>query len=90
MFKSDKYLFFADLQHSVSLTRCQVKQITQEDVDSKAYHITDIVMPLPGYDMTYPNNSLKDLYQEVLAADGFSLDDMKHKIKDYSLSGAYR
>lgn len=29
-------------------------------------------------------------YRELLSADGLDIDKMKHKVKDYSLAGAYR
>ena len=29
-------------------------------------------------------------YKELLTADGLDIDNMRHKVKDYSLAGAYR
>lgn len=29
-------------------------------------------------------------YRELLSADGLDIDSMRHKVKDYSLAGAYR
>lgn len=29
-------------------------------------------------------------YREMLSADGLDIDNMRHKVKDYSLAGAYR
>lgn len=29
-------------------------------------------------------------YRELLSADGLDINKMKHKVKDYSLAGAYR
>lgn len=29
-------------------------------------------------------------YRELLSADGLDIDHMRHKVKDYSLAGAYR
>ena len=29
-------------------------------------------------------------YREMLTADGLDIDTMRHKVKDYSLAGAYR
>eukprot|EP00794_Sanderia_malayensis_P000513 gene513-1162_t len=75
-----------DTKHS--LTRCKVKHVDQDEMAT--HSITDIVMPLPGYDMLYPDNALRDVYTKIMADDGLTLADMKHKIKDYSLSGAYR
>lgn len=74
----------------LSLTWCKVQEITQEDIDQGMYKITDVVMPLPGYDIIYPGGQIKEWYAEMLTEDGFDIDNMKHEIKDYSLSGAYR
>ena len=75
---------------AVSLTWCNVQEVTQDDIDQGIYTITDIVMPLPGYDIIYPEGQIKEWYAEMLNEDGFDIDDMKHEIKQYSLSGAYR
>lgn len=29
-------------------------------------------------------------YRELLTADGLDIDNMRHKVRDYSLAGAYR
>lgn len=29
-------------------------------------------------------------YRELLSTDGLDIDNMRHKVKDYSLAGAYR
>ncbi|CAM4481031.1 pseudouridylate synthase 7 homolog isoform X2 [Caretta caretta] len=62
--------------------------IEEADVDS--YTIHDIVMPLPGFDVIYPKHKIGDAYKEMLAADNLDISNMRHKIRDYSLSGAYR
>ncbi|XP_041976553.1 pseudouridylate synthase 7 homolog [Aricia agestis] len=66
----------------------KVKVLTQEDVDSGSYSLSDVVLPLPGYKVTYPPN-MKDFYEDELQKDGLKLD-MVHKFKSYSLSGGYR
>ncbi|XP_069085955.1 pseudouridylate synthase 7 homolog [Pleurodeles waltl] len=62
--------------------------IEEADVDS--YTIHDVVMPLPGFDVIYPTHKIGEAYKEMLAADDLDLNNMRHKIRDYSLSGAYR
>lgn len=66
-----------------------VRVITQEEIDSNQFSITDVVLPLPGFDIKYPENDLADAYKELLAKDGLDLS-VTHKVKDYSLSGSYR
>ncbi|XP_067420586.1 pseudouridylate synthase 7 homolog isoform X2 [Emydura macquarii macquarii] len=62
--------------------------IEEADVDN--YTIHDIVMPLPGFDVIYPRHKIGDAYKEMLVADNLDINNMRHKIRDYSLSGAYR
>ncbi|KAK9869840.1 hypothetical protein WA026_003566 [Henosepilachna vigintioctopunctata] len=65
----------------------QVKALTQSDLSN--YTIFDIVMPLPGYDVQYPEN-MKDEYREELEKYGLTLEMPKQKVKTYTLSGSYR
>ncbi|KAM8861797.1 pseudouridylate synthase 7 homolog isoform 1-T2 [Synchiropus picturatus] len=62
--------------------------LSAEEVEKHTIH--DIVMPLPGYDVIYPTHHVGKGYRELLSADGLDIDNMRHKVKDYSLSGAYR
>ncbi|XP_036748276.2 pseudouridylate synthase 7 homolog isoform X2 [Manis pentadactyla] len=61
-----------------------------EEDDVKDYSIHDVVMPLPGFDVIYPKHKISEAYREMLTADNLDIDNMRHKIRDYSLSGAYR
>ncbi|XP_028412402.1 pseudouridylate synthase 7 homolog [Dendronephthya gigantea] len=65
-----------------------VKFVTSEDIN--LYTIHDVIMPLPGYDVIYPDHSVKACYEELLSHDNLDIKNMRHKVKDYSLSGAYR
>ncbi|XP_015249019.1 PREDICTED: pseudouridylate synthase 7 homolog isoform X1 [Cyprinodon variegatus] len=58
--------------------------------EAEKHSINDVVMPLPGYDVIYPSHHIGDGYRELLSADGLDIDNMRHKVKDYSLAGAYR
>uniref|UniRef100_A0A667YMS6 Pseudouridine synthase 7 n=1 Tax=Myripristis murdjan TaxID=586833 RepID=A0A667YMS6_9TELE len=62
--------------------------LTAEEAESHSIH--DIVMPLPGFDVIYPSHHVGKGYREMLSADGLDIDNMRHKVKDYSLAGAYR
>ncbi|XP_028166166.1 pseudouridylate synthase 7 homolog, partial [Ostrinia furnacalis] len=65
-----------------------VKVLTKEEAESGQYTIFDVIMPLPGYNIDYPPN-MKDFYEEEMAKDNLKLD-LRHKVKCYSMSGAYR
>uniref|UniRef100_A0A3Q1B4F0 Pseudouridylate synthase 7 homolog n=1 Tax=Amphiprion ocellaris TaxID=80972 RepID=A0A3Q1B4F0_AMPOC len=62
--------------------------LTAEEAETHSIH--DIVMPLPGFDVIYPSHHIGKGYRELLSADGLDIDNMRHKVKDYSLAGAYR
>jgi len=67
--------------------------LTADEASSGIFDITDIVLPLPGYDVTYPPNELGAFYKSFMASEqGGGLDphDMRRSWKDMSLSGGYR
>ncbi|KAH9205778.1 pseudouridine synthase [Leptodontidium sp. 2 PMI_412] len=80
-----------------SLTRDDVyeraRPLTTEEAESGQFTIFDIVLPLPGFDVEYPDNDIGDFYKEFMGSErGGGLDpaDMRRSIKDFSLSGSYR
>lgn len=67
--------------------------LSAEEAVSGKYSIFDIVLPTPGFDIEYPNNSVGDYYKEFMGSErGGRLDpsDMRRSQKDFSLSGSYR
>uniref|UniRef100_A0A665TYA4 Pseudouridylate synthase 7 homolog n=1 Tax=Echeneis naucrates TaxID=173247 RepID=A0A665TYA4_ECHNA len=64
--------------------------VSLSEVVCDCHTIHDIVMPLPGFDVIYPTHHVGKGYRELLSADGLDIDNMRHKVKDYSLAGAYR
>ncbi|XP_031640468.1 pseudouridylate synthase 7 homolog [Contarinia nasturtii] len=75
---------------NVSRFQAMVKPLTKIDIDSNKYNIFDVVLPLPGYDITYPSNDCSQWYEERLKQDDLSSEKLKRKQKGYSLTGAYR
>ena len=55
-----------------------VKLLSQSEVDN--YKITDVVVPLPGSMVVYPNN-MKDYYVKLLLEDELNLEVFSHKVK---------
>ena len=71
----------------------RARALTSSEAASGKYSIFDIVLPLPGFDILYPNNKMTDFYKSFMAAaPGGALDpfNMRRKWKDLSLSGSYR
>ncbi|XP_062611558.1 pseudouridylate synthase 7 homolog [Saccostrea cucullata] len=54
------------------------------------YTIQDVLLPLPGFDIKYPDNEVGKWYTDFLEADGLTLEGLKHPNKQYALPGAYR
>ena len=71
----------------------RARALTKEEVEGGQYSITDVVLPLPGFDVIYPPNAVKECYETFMASErGGGLDphDMRRGWKDMSLSGGYR
>lgn len=71
-------------------SRSTVTVLTEDHIKSGDFTIQDVVLPLPGYDVNYPENNMKDHYRQITADDDLDIDNMRRKVKDYALSGAYR
>ena len=53
--------------------------ITEDNISE--FQITDVVLPLPGYDVRYPDNETASWYHELLAADGFEDFSFRNRVK---------
>ena len=69
------------------------RPLTAEEASSGQYTIHDVVLPTPGYEVTYPANSLGQFYVDFMSlAENGALDPHKmRRIKrEFSLPGRYR
>ena len=68
-----------------------VRALTAEDIASGKYTIRNIVLPTPGYNITYPEHPLlRQAYVDVMARDTLDPYDMRRNVREVSLSGHYR
>src|SRR5947207_6669560 len=68
-----------------------VKVLTAEDIASGIYTIHDIVLPTPGYDVTYPSREeLREAYVNTMSADGLDPFNMRRVVREISMVGHYR
>ncbi|KAK4631860.1 Multisubstrate pseudouridine synthase 7 [Fulvia fulva] len=71
----------------------RARPLSKEEAESGRFSVFDLVLPLPGYDVIYPTNSIGTLYSTFMASDeGGAIDphNMRRGWKDISLSGGYR
>ena len=70
-----------ETEEEESRFKSMVKYVTEDDIASGKYNMFDILMPLPGYDITYPNNEMGLQYVERLQSEGLSSESLKTKHK---------
>ncbi|PAA76175.1 hypothetical protein BOX15_Mlig025673g7, partial [Macrostomum lignano] len=58
--------------------------------DPDSCELASVVLPLPGFDVRLPGNAIADALRDMLAEDGLTLADLRHRVKDLSLPGSYR
>lgn len=56
-----------------------MKFLSEDDIENYTMH--DIVLPLPGFDVKYPENEVKQWYKELLQEYGLELEMTKQKVK---------
>ena len=68
-----------------------VRVLTAEDVASGQYTIHDIVLPTPGYDVTYPKrDDVRQVYVETMSVHGLNPFNMRRLVREVSMVGHYR
>lgn len=68
-----------------------VKVLTAEDVAAGTYTIRDIVLPTPGYDVTYPTREeLRKAYIDTMSPNGLDPFNMRRVVRETSMVGHYR
>ncbi|KAJ2860561.1 multisubstrate pseudouridine synthase 7 [Coemansia aciculifera] len=70
-------------------SRIEPTLVTAQNI--KQFTIYDVVLPLPGWAVTYPEHEVKKVYIDLMKQDGLSPFGLgKHPLKEYKLAGAYR
>lgn len=77
----------------VAVGEAQVHVVTADEAAAGRYRIEDVVLPLPGRLVRYPEDGTAEVYRRVAAADGVDLEHSAHSVPEFSLAGlpgAYR
>jgi len=64
----------------------KVKVVTEVE----GLSIFDVLLPLPGVKVRYPDNFQKGWFEEILKEDGLNFDSFADTVKDYNVPGDYR
>lgn len=60
----------------------KTRTITEADIaNGHAFNIFDVVMPIPGFDVNLPGGKLRDMYEQILTADGLDVEGSWKKQK---------
>ncbi|PRT54274.1 Multisubstrate pseudouridine synthase 7 [Wickerhamiella sorbophila] len=70
-------------------TFTRARPVTAQEIEQKSKTIFDIVLPTPGFDVTYPEN-LVNFYETIMNEDGIDCHNMRRNTTEFSLSGSYR
>jgi tRNA pseudouridine13 synthase len=82
---------FPLLDGDVLEEKIAVKVLTAEDVAAGTYTIREIVLPTPGYDVTYPTREeLRKAYVDTMSPDGLDPFNMRRVVRETSMVGHYR
>ncbi|XP_041349931.1 pseudouridylate synthase 7 homolog isoform X2 [Gigantopelta aegis] len=68
----------------------KVKPLVLDADNIGDFSLADVVLPLPGHQVVYPENKVADWYKEIMELDNLDINNMKKSHKDYSLPGTYR
>lgn len=70
-----------------------VKAVTAEDILSGNYTIDDVVLPMPGSRVIFPENDIAHVFHDLAKKDAISLTESVHNVKEFSITsmtGSYR
>ncbi|XP_067646698.1 pseudouridylate synthase 7 homolog [Eurosta solidaginis] len=79
-----------DIENAGAALNEKIKTLTEEDIASGEYTIYDVVMPLLGFNIMYPDNEIGTWYEEIFEKYGLSHDDLQNSCSFHSLAGSYR
>lgn len=64
----------------------KARPLTEADIASNKYTIHDVILPLPGFGIIYPEGVLGDRYKQIIKEDGLDWENLFRKQKWVPLS----
>jgi len=74
-------MLYTYLETESTEAECRAKPVVLTDDNISEFSITDIVLPLPGHAVQYPDNETAEWYRELLTADGFEDCSFRNRVK---------
>ncbi|KAK9818597.1 hypothetical protein WJX74_008127 [Apatococcus lobatus] len=81
------------VEEGSALRRSSVHVVTAEEAATGKYSIDEVVLPLPGTNISLPKHDTAQVYQRLADLDSISLGSSPHSVKEFSmtsLTGDYR
>ncbi len=72
-------LVYRERTSSSHTSKAEVDVITRERLSE--YTIHDVLLPLPGFDVKWPENEAKEEMLKLLSEDGVTLELLQHRVK---------
>ena len=66
------------------------EELVELVTDVSKVDIHDVLLPIPGTKVRFPDNEIKSWYEDFLAEEGLTLESFDSSVKDYNLPGDYR
>ena len=83
--RSGSDVIIGDLYESID---GKIAHVTCNNIKSLSFH--QLVLPLPGHNIIYPDNFVKNVYEEILKKDMVKIERSKLSNEFESVKGAYR
>lgn len=72
-------LVYKEKTASCHNSKSEVEVITKETLSQ--YTVHDVLLPLPGFDVRWPENQAKEEMEKFLSEDEVTIDQLQHRVK---------
>jgi tRNA pseudouridine13 synthase len=80
-----------DFQRVENLDNNLIHVVTAEDVAQNRFSFTDVILPLPGYDVSLPRHATGEFFESLLREDGLGMDRFRDRVPpQFRTRGTYR